>query len=42
LIAIPTYAIFIGGRALFRRFKKSGSEMTVAKYLERDKEENGK
>jgi hypothetical protein len=39
LLAIPAYLIFLGGRAVYRRIKKSsngGDKMTVADYLEQD------
>jgi len=45
LIAIPLSLVYLGGRAIFRRFNKSsgrGGTMTVAQYLEKDKPENDK
>lgn len=43
LIFLPLYGLYIGGRAVYRRFNKSsGDQTTVAQYLENDKSENDK
>lgn len=43
LIFLPLYGLYIGGRAVYRRFNKSsGDQKTVAQYLENDKSENDK
>jgi len=45
LIAIPLFLLYLGGRAIFRRFNKSsgrGGKTAVAQYLEKDNPENDK